>query len=1516
MAQFYYDIAQEGFRTDLFTTTYQDISGQGWTLEIKSSQPIFTGTPKDANQSDVQKTVYYLTYPAPRDSQQYFPLSTVFTWNNGQGADDLNLWASEAVAQAWATANLDAGVDYETGQTWTVESYDLLESSYYRTVDLAAPGFSLNYQTNTDSYKPVMGSSLSMSLILDEEQAAVLETAMLVREGNLQVVLRKEGENQPFWYGYALPETYTLELTDGKAFCDISFTDGLGILDNINWVQPDGTPYEGKVTAIEAIASCLKGLPSFDLWMGDTNVTPLNQQVWCSVYGDPQVMRDEAVYDNNDVELIGGYPEWLFEVESGLNQIWFKAETMNKAHEEHIKKHQFSAEKLPNCRYVLEAVLRSMGLSICLYDGKWFIFNQPEMLVDSYPKGTHFYYNDGTVSIVDYEAPPVTSNQNLVACYGLRKLRPTYVGPLVKVQRFTDNALFDVYAGINGEIDADYLQSLVEAESEFVRVHTWYDQSGNGHHATQTDFAKQPLIYSYNNVSGHGFTHTVGTNYTPYYGLAKPALGFVNSSYERHFEVDELLNGTQGRTICAVTQDATVDGTSNENPIYCQSRPTTGTYGDLWQLSLEQGGTNIRVSGRATYDYPTGETPADYLFTAATLDDGQKVEDHHIFTNGSEMTQSAYTNPTGAFINTSTTSGAYIGLSYTTASGSSGAAFSGRLAELYVYDAERQDLVAALEEKCNYFFNDEQTILPTGAVRIDYSQDADNFNHGIEDFGILGKDANRAFCLPANNVTLTHDAYGGDLLVHQGKTETPNGTHPLPRCAMVRDTYPDGTIETHSTTKRQDPTNEGLKWFADLQAQGYRESIYWSRSFQAHEAPSDSTDHWEYNARYIGPRSRFYENLDLQAGSSIQIGVGGIYTQDQPDSIDSNIFATLAAGLFSWWNSSYFPVAGVCPILRTRVELTDNNGESYRLYRPVRTRDSWAPHGVTGAVTKRSTQFNDALEGYLDIVDPTNDYHSQEYFHKYVEEGYEWIKQSTATTDEWNNAWYEQLMHSPDTRRERQYIEVAAFEEAEDGVWAPLGTKFSNGEELKPGLDDDQNRANCFEEITVTLPGTLGVDEMDSIYTETGIQVYLSDNGPLPDSTAKYGQSSSFCGTDPIMRSAEADGTGGVENQMFSAWLKELAVDVLYVRTAGNNERNQVVSFSDGGNGANALDLGTTPLGARFVNHNGVLLGRYSSPLMNEYGGLDYIGYQRVQWRTHNDSRGIVRARQENMIFNSLHEMVAWQYLNMFGGMRRKFLLNVLPTRDMVKPGPIPPFAIIKDLNGKLNLGSQTSLLPLSVKWTLAEGNSIVCLEDDIRPLKPVFTGEETDAGSVDTAVVQSTQDNAVKGDVTAAYMTVKGAGSTSYTAFPSTVNDLTGTGYWGTPQTHKIDFEDGEAYITQGGVYTISASFPLESPSSTSCIGDRYWMELHIGDSSGFTTSSLTREAVIARNKAVDAVDEEQPLLTGNITLPIEAGKFVVLKIIASEKGGTSVAPNYSTNASEAYFNITEVVTTKKVRI
>jgi hypothetical protein len=99
-------------------------------------------------------------------------------------------------------------------------------------------------------------------------------------------------------------------------------------------------------------------------------------------------------------------------------------------------------------------------------------------------------------SIASISTPILDGYTGASAAYSLRKLSTTYTGPAIRVRRSSDNQETNIGFNSSGNLDTIALSifatDMVSTDSVFVT--TWYDQSGNGKHATQTTATNQPQI--------------------------------------------------------------------------------------------------------------------------------------------------------------------------------------------------------------------------------------------------------------------------------------------------------------------------------------------------------------------------------------------------------------------------------------------------------------------------------------------------------------------------------------------------------------------------------------------------------------------------------------------------------------------------------------------------------------------------------------------------------------------------------------------------------------------------------------------------------------------------------------------------------------------------------------------------------------------------------------------------------------------------------------------------------------
>jgi hypothetical protein len=124
-------------------------------------------------------------------------------------------------------------------------------------------------------------------------------------------------------------------------------------------------------------------------------------------------------------------------------------------------------------------------------------------------------------SIVQF-VPLLDVYSGAAAAYSLRKLRSAYTGSAIRVRRSVGSPAEKDIGFVNNELDVSDLQSFCSGTDGFVT--TWYDQSGNGNHATQSTAADQSQIVSSGSVITEG---------------GKPCLEYNNDFYTSTYELTD-----------------------------------------------------------------------------------------------------------------------------------------------------------------------------------------------------------------------------------------------------------------------------------------------------------------------------------------------------------------------------------------------------------------------------------------------------------------------------------------------------------------------------------------------------------------------------------------------------------------------------------------------------------------------------------------------------------------------------------------------------------------------------------------------------------------------------------------------------------------------------------------------------------------------------------------------------------------------------------------------------------------
>jgi hypothetical protein len=121
----------------------------------------------------------------------------------------------------------------------------------------------------------------------------------------------------------------------------------------------------------------------------------------------------------------------------------------------------------------------------------------------------------------------VLNTYNALAAYSLRKLDYVYSGPAINVRRTSDNTTSSIGFDSNGNLDTGSLLTFTGTSSGF--VHTWYDQSGNNKHISQSVTGSQPqIVNSGAIITPKTFETFTNLGINPNNNNTKPAVFFNN----------------------------------------------------------------------------------------------------------------------------------------------------------------------------------------------------------------------------------------------------------------------------------------------------------------------------------------------------------------------------------------------------------------------------------------------------------------------------------------------------------------------------------------------------------------------------------------------------------------------------------------------------------------------------------------------------------------------------------------------------------------------------------------------------------------------------------------------------------------------------------------------------------------------------------------------------------------------------------------------------------------------------
>ena len=257
---------------------------------------------------------------------------------------------------------------------WTLELWDMNLSSAdldYE-VEMDVNGFQITWNGDeNDVFQPLLSSACKFTIILNETQrGTIMNVAYGVDEFRMCVKIRKAG--QAYWVGQIHSEAIIERVEDGLIYVDMTASDGLAQLENIDFKETDGTVYTTRYSTQAYIYAILKKIPSVSLWYTDSGVGSVF--MYEHFLNQPVISDDSFAFSHTDSNSnVRGVLDYLH-VDPNT---WYLRPNIDERRGDDFKRYPTTKEEgFVSCKMVLHDILASLGATICFSQGTWRIFDR------------------------------------------------------------------------------------------------------------------------------------------------------------------------------------------------------------------------------------------------------------------------------------------------------------------------------------------------------------------------------------------------------------------------------------------------------------------------------------------------------------------------------------------------------------------------------------------------------------------------------------------------------------------------------------------------------------------------------------------------------------------------------------------------------------------------------------------------------------------------------------------------------------------------------------------------------------------------------------------------------------------------------------------------------------------------------------------------------------------------------------------------------------------------------------
>lgn len=262
--------------------------------------------------------------------------------------------------------------------TYTFELWDLTGTGADRdyVIDLDAEGFSVDWKSGGGDYSPLVSSTLSATMFLNEEQRGEI-MPLIYSEDEFRVGVKVLRGGAMWWSGIVHAEQCTEEVTDCTIAVQLGASDGLGMLEHVDWKDAAGDYYTGFMTAREVIWEAFKKLPHYPLFAVTAQIGmvewPLMKPI-TDATTDFQYLGTDTLY-RGTLDVLNVAPTTFYQTRYDERLKLYGTEFFNK--------YRFKPIEFEPCKKVIEDILISLGASMSYANGAWHVWDwSHKMTVD------------------------------------------------------------------------------------------------------------------------------------------------------------------------------------------------------------------------------------------------------------------------------------------------------------------------------------------------------------------------------------------------------------------------------------------------------------------------------------------------------------------------------------------------------------------------------------------------------------------------------------------------------------------------------------------------------------------------------------------------------------------------------------------------------------------------------------------------------------------------------------------------------------------------------------------------------------------------------------------------------------------------------------------------------------------------------------------------------------------------------------------------------------------------------